>query len=272
MLEYSQTLSKYFVEHVQLLKKYFGITQLVHFRVYFDNTYFLAGSDHAFIKEYIAEIKESKLFVGEFLRSKADDFQLILWPKKPTHYSMDFYINHGYWNGLTILQKKEDSIRGWEMLGDVNSPNINDVYREHSEALIDFIRYFDSRFNKLLLFKKNLPQFIKRVDWHNILNYSSNNNEIKIESFYRELNSKKTQVLNANKELIILTRREIECLRYLSLGKTQKEIGSILDISQRTIESYLNKVKHKACVSNKSKLIDLYNTHFIPTRHSSFNF
>ncbi|MDF2940015.1 MAG: hypothetical protein K0R66_657 [Gammaproteobacteria bacterium] len=45
---------------------------------------------------------------------------------------------------------------------------------------------------------------------------------------------------------ISLTPREMECVKWLLLGKSAQQIANILNISQRTVEAHFNKVKAKA--------------------------
>ncbi len=56
---------------------------------------------------------------------------------------------------------------------------------------------------------------------------------------------------------IFISRREAQCLHYLSIGKTCKEVGSHLKISQRTVESYINTLKIKTNLHSKGELIKL---------------
>ena len=54
--------------------------------------------------------------------------------------------------------------------------------------------------------------------------------------------------------------REAECLFYLIRGKSARETGVILHLSQRTVEFYLNSLKDKLNCRKKSELIDnVYN-------------
>ncbi len=52
-----------------------------------------------------------------------------------------------------------------------------------------------------------------------------------------------------------LTLREAECLFYLVRGFTMEQIAEVLQISNRTVESYLNNAKKKFSCKNKSGLI-----------------
>ena len=52
-----------------------------------------------------------------------------------------------------------------------------------------------------------------------------------------------------------LTSREVQCLRLLQQGKTAKQTAKKLHLSYRTVESYLDDVKSKLYVTNKSELL-----------------
>lgn len=52
-----------------------------------------------------------------------------------------------------------------------------------------------------------------------------------------------------------LTERECECLFLLIRGKTAKEIATLLTLSSRTIESYLENIKNKMNCRNKSEVL-----------------
>lgn len=53
-----------------------------------------------------------------------------------------------------------------------------------------------------------------------------------------------------------LTPRECDCIALLIKGKTAAEIAKLLDISARTVESYLNNAKIKLQCDTKSTLIE----------------
>lgn len=53
-----------------------------------------------------------------------------------------------------------------------------------------------------------------------------------------------------------LTKREAQCLFFIIRGKTAKYIASVLDLSIRTVEAYIQNIKDKLDCRNKSNLID----------------
>lgn len=64
-------------------------------------------------------------------------------------------------------------------------------------------------------------------------------------------NCKQQSYLKINNTTIHLTRRQQECLKYLLDGKSAKETAYYLDISTRTVETYLGVLRNKFnCRSN----------------------
>ncbi|OJU82501.1 MAG: hypothetical protein BGO10_10170 [Chlamydia sp. 32-24] len=57
------------------------------------------------------------------------------------------------------------------------------------------------------------------------------------------------------KKLLALSKREIQCLLLLKKGHTYSKIGSALELSERTVEHYLESVKNKLNVTTRSELI-----------------
>jgi DNA-binding CsgD family transcriptional regulator len=60
-----------------------------------------------------------------------------------------------------------------------------------------------------------------------------------------------------------LTQRQKEIIYYMIRGKTAKQIASILDLSSRTIEHYIENIKIKTNSDSKSELIDKMIDYFI---------
>jgi steroid delta-isomerase-like uncharacterized protein len=61
-------------------------------------------------------------------------------------------------------------------------------------------------------------------------------------------------------KLSLLTKRERECLECLLRGKTAKETATILGLSPRTVESYIETIKRKLKCSNKGELFSTAET------------
>lgn len=61
--------------------------------------------------------------------------------------------------------------------------------------------------------------------------------------------------LNDNQNKYQLTSRECECVFLLIRGKSAKEIGVLLSLSKRTIESYIENIKNKMNCKNKAEIL-----------------
>lgn len=61
--------------------------------------------------------------------------------------------------------------------------------------------------------------------------------------------------LNSSHNHFDLTSRECECIFLLIRGKTAKEIGTILSLSKRTIEAYIENIKNKMDCKNKAEIL-----------------
>jgi DNA-binding NarL/FixJ family response regulator len=61
---------------------------------------------------------------------------------------------------------------------------------------------------------------------------------------------------------IYFTKRQVEILSHLIRGKSAKDIGALLTLSPRTIETYLAHCKLKLGVNSKAELIDKVLDHF----------
>ena len=71
-----------------------------------------------------------------------------------------------------------------------------------------------------------------------------------------EVSHHMVNLLNVQKEeKSILSKREQEVLRYIAQGMTSKEIGSRLDLSQRTIDTHRTNMMRKLGIQNKAGLI-----------------
>lgn len=53
---------------------------------------------------------------------------------------------------------------------------------------------------------------------------------------------------------LYLTKRELQCINYLSRGKTAEEIAIILNISKRTVETHIKNIKTKMNCFNQFRL------------------
>lgn len=75
---------------------------------------------------------------------------------------------------------------------------------------------------------------------------------------------KKTRIVQVNDKTISISNREFQCVKLLSHGRRIKEIAKYLEISNRTVESYLSLLKEKAACYCHEQLVDFYWTYLEP--------
>lgn len=63
--------------------------------------------------------------------------------------------------------------------------------------------------------------------------------------------------LGTNHPGVYLTKRQAQCIKHLIEGKSVKEIGSILNLSPRTVDDYLKKLRAKLGCYRREQLIAL---------------
>jgi len=56
----------------------------------------------------------------------------------------------------------------------------------------------------------------------------------------------------------VITKREYECMFWLSNGLTAKEIAKEMYISSRTVESYMKKIRFKTNLHRRSHIITFF--------------
>lgn len=71
--------------------------------------------------------------------------------------------------------------------------------------------------------------------------------------FFKRYNVEQPNCITTNNQQ--LTSRQLNCLYYLAKGMTSKQIASVMQLSQRTIEHHLENIKAKLNCNSKSALI-----------------
>lgn len=70
---------------------------------------------------------------------------------------------------------------------------------------------------------------------------------------FRELRAKEAQRSEADR--LRLTVRESQVINHLMQGKTNRQIGESLSISEKTVKHYVGVLKEKFCVANRLELV-----------------
>lgn len=115
-------------------------------------------------------------------------------------------------------------------------------YLKNFYLLEKFSLCFVDRFRKIISLGENDRLMTPKI-------YLSSEN-------YSPEQNKFLETLNRNSESLSI--RERECIFYTAKGNTAAEVGAILHLSKRTVETYLQSAKEKLYVRKTSELVKLF--------------
>lgn len=201
----------------------------------------LPWSDFYFEKEFF---NDPRGYVHDIVATGKKDYTMIPWGVGQPNKGDTFHALHDFdiWNGIALSTRQEDSIVAYSFGGTRENVGINQFYEDNPHFLKNFILYFQEKAKDILDVKN--PRKLIHTDFAQILPNGSSHTK-----------SVNYGAQNCFKDL---ADREYECLFYLARGKSSREIGELLTLSTRTVESYLNKAKSKLNISSKSDLIEFF--------------
>ena len=162
-----------------------------------------------------------------------------------------FTRNFQHGKTLSIFKEQPGYIEITEFAAAPQNENALDLFFNHQDVLNQFILYFKEKASDLII-KVAKDKFFVPSSMQTLPLERPNYTELK-ENFLPD----KISVFCGKKE-IWLTLREYQCLCHLSCGRSMKEIGNVLGISPRTVETHLDHIRDKTNYTTRNKLIDLF--------------
>lgn len=156
------------------------------------------------------------------------------------------------WNFLLIYEKFEDYSNFWCFGADRDNSEILNLYLNNVNLFKKFVVYFKEKYLDNLTYVDKKFFITTEIDMFQYEYVIEEN----LKKFFNDTQVRKYYFKSDNKEYS-LSRRETECLSYLSKGMGIKEIASIMNVSPRTIESYVIHIKDKTNCYNKNDVLKL---------------
>jgi DNA-binding CsgD family transcriptional regulator len=156
---------------------------------------------------------------------------------------------------LNIFERNSDSciVYSFGLPKEFNDPI--KFYLNHLPLVEKFIKYFNAEAKGII----DLQDSKKRAHYTHSFEFHEKSPERlldeKAQQFLQTIIERRRSMESRHGEMIKLTRREIDCLHYLTLGYGIKGVAAILDISARTVETHINKAKYKTCFYTKQELL-----------------
>lgn len=217
-----------------------------------------------FDKKIIANYEnEIKAFINEekvhfFRIGKPDNKDVFL----SALYELDI------WNTCSLYKKTGDGIEGFYFASTRENTSIFEKYTNNMVLFEKFSYYFKNKLHDIMSLQDmkgtTSPTISPKIFENPLGALSSESQSIKD---FLSITSLHKFFLNINGLDVSLSSQEFRSLALLSQGKTAKEIGQALKISQRTAEGYIENAKRKANISSRSHLIDVFLLNFHQDRN-----
>lgn len=153
-------------------------------------------------------------------------------------------------HGITLVRDRAYGKDYWHFATSAKNYGVYNLYTNKIELLNGISQFIlEKAAPEIKLAEKNLDLLPILTNKINItkpqIAYDSFKLDLSKYTFYR------------NEQEISLTKREIECLYYLSIGKTAYEISLILSISKRTVETHVQNIKNKLAIYKQCQLASI---------------
>lgn len=141
-------------------------------------------------------------------------------------------------HGIVLIKRIGDECELFHFATNRNNINIINFYINNLDYLDSFILYFKEHAKHLI--KQSMADRAILPQWGVSDAERIYHNTILIPDF-----------INLN-----FTKRELECIKFTMRGQPAKQVAFNLNISQRTVEEYLQNIKNKLGVYSKPQLLE----------------
>lgn len=252
-LAYASSLQEKF-DAIILPLSYLNIPYFIYTKIFADSKYVMLSNHTEWLTYHMQNIQDQGIFFDQQNQlTEKCKINIFYWPTKPADSFLEALYKFNIWNGISFIKRSEGYIERFCFAADINNYHINSFYINNINLLKRFIRYFLTEIDTINkdYNESQLAIFANQIS----IEQSNAINPAKIISLSINNDFPVFLTKNCNKKL---SRREVECLRYLYEGKTSKDIAVTTNLSVRTIEYYLNNIKEKTGIYQRSKLIDAY--------------
>jgi DNA-binding CsgD family transcriptional regulator len=244
-----------------------GITYFGHIKIFNDGSFFIISNDLDFLRDnFFKDGGFGNIFTEAYLNTKSKRYFLAssdnINIKKDR--TIEISSHHNIFNAFNIYTIDKGHLSGYFFSARNQDAIISSsLYLNNIQLLEHFINYFNERAQDLIdvTDKTKIAKF--DIDHHfNFYNKESTIENQKIQKFLQETQLKSFHLKTKHGE-VSLSKRQTECLHYLSLGKSNKEIGRTLSLSPKTIEFYISNLKQKSGYHSRAELIREYSKNYL---------
>jgi DNA-binding CsgD family transcriptional regulator len=232
-----------------------------YMRIFDNGDYISLGSNIDYMKYYLQNIHNLGSTFHSIVAQANSNNYFYLWkdydqlPKTDKVFSA--LLHHNIWHGCSVYKRQNNFVHSWNFATEPRDICLNTFYINNIPLLEHFICYFNIHV-KTLINNSNkivIAKFAEWVPYGDIANQETIFAKEEMEKFLTFTVVKKAILCKNSNIEIHLSTREADCLHYLSLGNSIKEVANNLNLSPRTVESYVNNIKNKTGYYTRSQLV-----------------
>lgn len=187
-----------------------------------------------------------------------NDSPIELWfLKESNEFWKDTRDNFNIGNGITIEKNGSHYKELFYFSAHKDNYDINNFYLNNLDLLNKFIFYFKDKASKTInrfeSRKMNVPSYYRNLIQPMQQDKTPTLDGLK-EAFNEELNIDKYYLGDEFQDRY-LTKRELECIKWVAYGRAQVDIAKTLGISQKTVETHISNVKAKLNCFKSAQLV-----------------
>lgn len=216
-----------------------GVSLLSYIRIFNDGTFLRLSGDATWSQIYFenAFYNDGSLYETGHIQPNQSHYKIITGIPYTAHSRA--LCEYGLWHALVIYKKKKDYCDAWFFCTSSENDGITELYLNKIDRFKEFAVYFSNKAYNII--HENDPS--KRI--HTDLSCAMcpmKQNLASLDHLKNDISMTKYRFGTD----IFFGKRELECIIRLLRGETTKEIGLHLNLSPRTVESYLDNVKRKS--------------------------
>lgn len=255
IIKFNHEIQKKVSELCKPIQQYLQVDFFAYRCIYTDRTVLFVCNDKKFLeRRFEHPIIVPRVIPDEIINLPLSKFKAFLWNNNSqTDIGYQLLITNGYSNGLSLYRKDINFIESFHF-SDSQNQITSPFYINNIELFEKFAVYFKQNIDTFIEQDKSM---LAQVDFVKAPNPQVENQILNnISHFKNIVDLKKVRVQHMGRTFY-LTKRELDCLYLLHKGYGFKAIGKKLDLSDRTVEYYINKVKEKSKCVYKTDLIEM---------------
>lgn len=253
LIEYNNQISEQLLEVLNPLFENTPVSTFGYGKMFLDGSMFFINTNKKWAQHFIQSIDSEKNYENTIKEHILKNQNYFLYSNKEEDLKVDLYSSryeYDMWNSFNLYKKNSKYLEYIYLAGSRKESRTNDFYIQNLGLIDKFLDYFKLKArniiethdkNKLLILRKSLnitPAILKpKKELPQIL--------------------KLKKILSIKDPDLFLTSREQDCATQLLMGQSAKEIARVLDLSPRTVETYLNNAKDKMGARNNVELAHL---------------